>query len=97
MIPDFQRVDLETNHDAVLLEAGLASRKRLLEKEPKERSQGDPGQFSVEQGGLLHSHSHKCHSSLNRETALTVAATSTKISAPNAWTEVFTDNSVQFS
>ena len=35
MSPGFQRVDLETNHDAVLLEVGLASKKGLLEKEPK--------------------------------------------------------------
>ena len=78
-------MDLETNHDAVLLEAWLASRKGLLEKEPKELSRGDPGQFAVEQGGLLHSHTHKSHCGLNREPALTVAATGTKVSAPNAW------------
>ena len=79
-------MDLETNHDGVLLEAGLASRKGLLEKEPKELSQGDPGQFAVDQGeGLLHSHTHKSHCGLNREPALTVAATGTKVSAPNAW------------
>ena len=77
---------METNHGAVLLEAGLASRKGLLEKEPKELSRGDPGQFAVEQGGgLLHSHTHKSLCGLNRMPALTVAATGTKVSAPNAW------------